>query len=115
MKNHHRKTYQPLKEEGVIYNQPIPYAKIDSHDGWLTALEDDVYSLRAFRDIVYHERGKSENLMAFYVRKNTTQDELRALGAGILGSSGDADGSVSLYNCGAFLRVAHAPEARGEK
>ena len=93
-------------KRGMIYNDYIPYDKIEDHEGWRAALEDDIDLLKALRDITWHERGKPDTLMGFYVRQNTSEDELRALFVGYLDGDSFAYGNNYLNDSGSFLRVA---------
>ncbi len=77
------------------YNQSLPEENILNHDGWLNVVEGNAVLLKAYRDIIFHGF-KKERAMGFWVKKNTDEDELRALFVFGLNDGSDADGGGNL-------------------
>ena len=60
------------------YNQPLNKQDVVNHEGWNAALQGDNKLLEAYADITFKERN-SPNMMGFWTRDQTDQDELRGL------------------------------------
>ncbi|MEK6939269.1 MAG: hypothetical protein AABX31_00930 [Nanoarchaeota archaeon] len=84
------------------YNHLLHERDILTHRGWLEAVEKDKALLKTYRDIIF-KGFKKEEAMAFYVRQNTAQDELRALFVNYLDDDSYAGGGNFLDNGGSFL------------
>ncbi|PIN73386.1 hypothetical protein COV20_04110 [Candidatus Woesearchaeota archaeon CG10_big_fil_rev_8_21_14_0_10_45_16] len=101
----------PLDSSEGIYNEPLPYAKIEDHAGWRAVLEDDVALLRQFRDITWHESGKPDALMVFFAPPRVKTDTVLAACVNDLSNRSNAGGNINLSISGRFLLAAHTPEA----
>jgi len=93
-------------KKGVTYNAWLLYNKVEEHEGWRTALENDLHLLQALRDITWSENGEPETLMGFWVLPNTDEDQLQSLFVNGLYDSSDANGVDDLSRSRSFLRVA---------
>ncbi len=96
-----------------MYGTHLTKQQIEDHEGWRAAFEGDVAVLRNYRDAVFEaiqlrrsDRQMPEKAMGFYVRQNTSTDELRALFVYDLGNNSDAVGNGNLLNLGSFVRLA---------
>ena len=81
---------------------------------WLAAVEEDEVLLKKYTDIVFSlllEKYDLTKGMGFFPRRRTTTDELRALFVRSLDDDSGANGDISLYNGGSFLRVAPSSDA----
>ena len=105
-----------LQSDCGKYNQHLTKDEVVNHPAWLTAVENDAALLKAYSDIVFAEL-KQDAAMAFVVRQDTEQDELRALLVDNLNGNSDAFGNFNLSSDGSFLRVAPvvAPQAPRKK
>lgn len=97
------------------YNQGLPKDEVLDHLGWLIAMEADSHLLKTYCDIVFAELGNPKTAMAFYVRQNTKQDELRALFVNNLDIHSYAEGNSSLNDGESFLRGSPVVGASREK
>ena len=95
-----------------LYNQSLTKTEIMEHSGWLAAVEDEKDLLKTYRDIVFYElqqRNKNkimpEKAMGFWLLNKPSDDQLRALFVGSLGSNSNANGNYDLDNGGSFLQV----------
>ena len=89
------------------YNSLLGEAEVSNHPGWLAAVEEDKHLLKEYAEIVFSklkEKYSTDKGMGFYVRKETDQDQLRALFVGNLIIDSLAYGINDLNNCGSFLR-----------
>ena len=105
-----------LQSDRGKYNQHLTKNEVVHHQAWLTAVENDAALLKAYSDIVFAEL-KQDAAMAFVVRQDTEQDELRALLVNNLFNNSNAYGNLDLDSDGSFLRVAPvgAPQAPRKK
>ncbi len=93
-----------LDSQKGIYNRPLRKGDILKHLGWLASVEDK-HLLKAYRDIVFQELKKRYDKnagMAFLVKQNTAEDQLRALLVHNLDGNSNAIGGY-LDDGGSFL------------
>src|SRR3989344_2464139 len=60
------------------YNKGLTKEQVIEHESWIAALQGDKSLLKNYADIVFNIKKENE-LMGFYVAKNTKEDQLRAL------------------------------------
>ncbi len=91
----------------AIYNTRLTKAQIVEHPAWLATVEDDKALLKTYTDIVFaayaSRYSASDKLMCFWVRQDTSTDELRAAFVHNLSNNSYASGSINLNNGGRFL------------
>ncbi len=99
--------YPELDSTRGKYNQRLSKSEMLKHPAWNASVETVQYGggyLKEYADIVFDSFGKSE-ASAFYVRKNTLDNELRALCVGRIGFDSLANGGSDLGDNARFLRV----------
>ena len=96
-----------------LYNELLTKREVVNHEGWNAALQGDTKLLKAYADIIFKEKD-SPNMMGFWTRKQTDQDELRGLFVGNLDCNSNSFGYYYLSNVGSFLLVVHAQKNKGE-
>src|SRR3989344_8632286 len=84
------------------YNKGLTKEQVIEHESWIAALQGDKSLLKNYAEIVFNVK-KGNELMGFYVRSNTGNDELRALCVGSLASDSNAGDRV-LGSVARFLR-----------
>jgi len=90
-----------------IYNHLMSKYLVLKHEGWLAALEDDIVLLKSYTEIIFTElkrKYKRTEGMTFWVQKNISADELRALSVNYLKGNSNADGYSSFITESDFLR-----------
>lgn len=103
-----------LDRNDATYNNLLTPLQIETHPAWLTALEEDILLLKAYRDIVFAEK-KTETAMGFWLRNDIPEDHLRALFVSGLDDYSIAGGDFDLYDGGSFLHVAPVVSAAGAR
>lgn len=94
-----------------VYNQDLSLSQVLVHPAWIAALEDDKALLKEYAGITFNilkTKYSKEEGMGFYVRSDTTKDELRALYVNLIGSDSSAIGYDNLSDYARFLLVAPA-------
>ena len=86
------------------YDKGLTKEQVIEHESWIAALQGDKSLLKNYAEIVFNVK-KGNELMGFYVRSNTGNDELRALCVGSLAGDSNA-GDWYLNGDARFLRVA---------
>ena len=85
------------------YNKSLGKQQVLNHPGWNATVADSSL-LKNYAGLIFKLRnGKN---LGFWIRQNTSEDELRALFSNIGNSSG-AGGYDGLGNVGRFVRVTH--------
>ncbi len=99
-----------LDSSNAKYNNLLSESEIITHPAWIEALEKDKTLLKEYRDITFNILKKNNpnvaNAMGFYVKQNTTTDELRALYVRNVGNNSNASGNNILNDNARFLLVA---------
>ncbi|MBI4146635.1 hypothetical protein HY489_04845 [Candidatus Woesearchaeota archaeon] len=97
-----------LRQDQVVRPDEKDPKKKVYHKGWLAALEGDGTLLEKYVNIVFPEvmrRYRKDTAMAFWLVQNPEEDQLRALCADGINSSGVAVGSRILNGGARFARV----------
>ena len=85
------------------YNQGLTKNEVLEHPGWTESVTDKAL-LKAFRDIVFRERG-TNTAMGYHVSINPKQDHLRALAVTSLDGGSIAYDRLNFTNGARFVRV----------
>lgn len=110
--------YASLRTRGIeldrrkaTYNTLLTPEEIDTHEAWLTALQNDTRLLKAGREAVFaaykQQYGRTlKKGMGFYLYNPFTQDELGVLSVSNQQGNSIAIGLNGLNNSGSFVRIA---------
>lgn len=107
-----------LNSSNGKYNWYLTKQDVLDHEGWLTAIEGDQYTLRERVNITFSmlkEKYGREVGMSFHVGSSLQQDMRRALFVRSLSNNSDASGSGNLNYGGSFLRVRSAKNVQKSK
>jgi len=103
-----------LDSKDDIYNKLLTKNQFLNHRAYNALFNNDASLMNNYWSIV-NKLTKKDNLMAFWVRQNTSKDELRALCVDSLGGNSVAVGNVSLDDFARFLLVAPSQKKSGKK
>jgi len=90
-----------------VYNSLLSKSKFLDHEGYRLLYSDDKKLMNTYWDIV-HSLKSQDNLMSFWVKQNTSTDELRALYVNNINNNSNANGNNNLNNNARFLLIIQA-------